>query len=229
MTRNFDQNIRYPREVKLKVKLSLCLINYASRHEDVWGSGGKAPPFLTSALDGVESLASRPQEKSPTYPLDGRQCGPQSRSGCCGKEKNVLPLPGIEPRTSQPVAIPTELSRLLPERFAVITLMNTLTVKPTGYRDNGGQRRENRTHTYQSCEPKVPWTGALTRHNKNMTLQWDASSSGHSTFLLQSCGLNGTVVSAVTFVLRNSPAFYHIYFWLSDAESRLKFNSTSNE
>jgi hypothetical protein len=30
-----------------KVKLSLCLINEALRHEDIWGSGGIAPPFLT--------------------------------------------------------------------------------------------------------------------------------------------------------------------------------------
>jgi hypothetical protein len=35
-----------------KVKLSLCLINYALCHEDILGSGGTAPPFLTSALHG---------------------------------------------------------------------------------------------------------------------------------------------------------------------------------
>jgi hypothetical protein len=34
------------------VKLSLCLINYAQRYEDVWWSGGIAPPFLTLDLDG---------------------------------------------------------------------------------------------------------------------------------------------------------------------------------
>jgi hypothetical protein len=33
------------------VKLSLCLINYAPRHEEVWESGGIVPPFLTTALD----------------------------------------------------------------------------------------------------------------------------------------------------------------------------------
>jgi hypothetical protein len=43
-----------------KVKLSLCLINYASRHEDVLGSGGIAPSFLTSAIDGGDWSASRP-------------------------------------------------------------------------------------------------------------------------------------------------------------------------
>jgi hypothetical protein len=30
----------------IKVK-SPYLINYSPRHEDVWGSGGIAPPFLT--------------------------------------------------------------------------------------------------------------------------------------------------------------------------------------
>jgi hypothetical protein len=29
--------------------LSLCLINYTPKHEDVWGSRGVAPSFLTSA------------------------------------------------------------------------------------------------------------------------------------------------------------------------------------
>jgi hypothetical protein len=29
-------------------------------HEDIWGSGGIAPPFLTSELDGSEWLVSCP-------------------------------------------------------------------------------------------------------------------------------------------------------------------------
>jgi hypothetical protein len=41
-----------------KKKLSLCLINEALCHEHVWGSGGIAKPFLTSALDGCEWSAS---------------------------------------------------------------------------------------------------------------------------------------------------------------------------
>jgi hypothetical protein len=40
--------------VHVEGKLCLCLINEASRHKDVWGSEGIAPPFLTSALDGGE-------------------------------------------------------------------------------------------------------------------------------------------------------------------------------
>jgi hypothetical protein len=34
-----------------EVKLSLGLINYVPRHEDVWGSSGISPPFFTLALD----------------------------------------------------------------------------------------------------------------------------------------------------------------------------------
>jgi hypothetical protein len=61
----------------IKVKFSLCLINYALCHEDIWRSGGISPPFLTSALDGGEWSASRPGRftpwgKSPLYPLDRR-------------------------------------------------------------------------------------------------------------------------------------------------------------
>jgi hypothetical protein len=40
--------------------LSSWLINQALCHEDVCGSGGTAPPFLTLALDGGEWSASRP-------------------------------------------------------------------------------------------------------------------------------------------------------------------------
>jgi hypothetical protein len=41
-----------------KVKFSLCLIILALCHEDVWGSGGIASPFLTSALYGGEWSSS---------------------------------------------------------------------------------------------------------------------------------------------------------------------------
>jgi hypothetical protein len=49
----------------VKVKLSLCLINYKSWPEDIPGSGGIAPPFLTSASDGVKRSASRPGHFNP--------------------------------------------------------------------------------------------------------------------------------------------------------------------
>jgi hypothetical protein len=35
--------------------------------------------------------------KSQGYPLDRKLDGPQSRSGRCGEEKNLFPLPEIEP------------------------------------------------------------------------------------------------------------------------------------
>jgi hypothetical protein len=55
-------------------------------------------------MDESEWSASRfglftPGEKPPV-PLNGRQGGPQSRSGRGGKEKNSLSLPGIESRSS---------------------------------------------------------------------------------------------------------------------------------
>jgi hypothetical protein len=37
-----------------KIKLCICTNNLAPFLEDVWGSGGISPPFLTSALDGYE-------------------------------------------------------------------------------------------------------------------------------------------------------------------------------
>jgi hypothetical protein len=57
----------------------------------------------------VVSFTPRPlylRGKSPGTHLIG---GAQRRSGSCGVEKNLLALPGIEPR---PVAIQTKLSRL---------------------------------------------------------------------------------------------------------------------
>jgi hypothetical protein len=79
------------------LKLSLYLINYALCHEDILGSGGIAPSFLTSSLDGGEWSDSRPMSLYPgrkrgRYPWDRSQGGPQSRSGRHGKEKiNLAP------------------------------------------------------------------------------------------------------------------------------------------
>jgi hypothetical protein len=41
----------------VKVKLSLCSINHLPHQEDVWGSGGIVPAFLTSVIDGGECSA----------------------------------------------------------------------------------------------------------------------------------------------------------------------------
>jgi hypothetical protein len=42
----------YWRIIQCKSRLPLGVINEALRHKDIWGSGGKASPFLTSPLDG---------------------------------------------------------------------------------------------------------------------------------------------------------------------------------
>jgi hypothetical protein len=49
----------------IKVKLSLRLINKAPGHKDVWGSGGIAPTFLTSALNGDKLSATRSYRFTP--------------------------------------------------------------------------------------------------------------------------------------------------------------------
>jgi hypothetical protein len=77
-------------------------------------SGGIAPQFLTSVLDGGEWSASRPgrftKGESPRYSLDRRLGGPQSQSGRNVEEKNLSSAGNRTPAV-QPVAIPTELSR----------------------------------------------------------------------------------------------------------------------
>jgi hypothetical protein len=69
-----------------KVKLSLCLTNWAPCHEGVWGSGCIEPHFLYlgTIWRWVVSFTHRPlypREKSYQCPLDRRLGGPQSRSG----------------------------------------------------------------------------------------------------------------------------------------------------
>jgi hypothetical protein len=53
-----------------------------------------------------------PLRKSPRYPFHGRLGGPQSRSGRCEVEKNLLPLPGIELRLLDRPARNSSISRL---------------------------------------------------------------------------------------------------------------------
>jgi hypothetical protein len=73
-----------------------------------------APSFLILALGGGEWSAScsscfTPREAAPNIHWLG---GSQGQSGCCGVEKNLIPLPGIEPQPSihlYPSAILTEL------------------------------------------------------------------------------------------------------------------------
>jgi hypothetical protein len=71
---------------------------------------------MTSALNGVTSftpLPLYPLGNSPHYVLDRRLSGPQSPSGRY-EEKNLFPVCSL-------VAIPTELSRLVPEYYKKCT------------------------------------------------------------------------------------------------------------
>jgi hypothetical protein len=61
------------KKVKKKGKF-VPVLNYAPRHEDVWGSGDIAPPFLTLALDGGEWSASCPSRFTPGERVDGTHC-----------------------------------------------------------------------------------------------------------------------------------------------------------
>jgi hypothetical protein len=72
------------------------------------GSGGIAPLFFTSVLDGGEWSASRPSQFTPggrnhRHPLGRGLGGPQSQIGHCGEEKILFPLSGNEPRTFVPL------------------------------------------------------------------------------------------------------------------------------
>ena len=69
------------------------------------GSRGIAYSFLTTAREGGEVSASRLGRSLPPgktlYPLYRRLCVPQGRSGQVWK---ILPPPGFDPQTIQPVA-----------------------------------------------------------------------------------------------------------------------------
>jgi hypothetical protein len=57
-----------PRKIlkgKVQVKLSLWLVSEAVCHEDIWGSGGIAPSFLTSALMEMSGQLHAPAALSP--------------------------------------------------------------------------------------------------------------------------------------------------------------------
>jgi hypothetical protein len=89
-----------------KVKLTLCSINCASRHEDVSGIGGIALSYLTSALDGVEWSDSRPAPLAPGKEPPGTHwigAWVGLRAGLNAMEKRkTLPLKIVEHRPSSP-------------------------------------------------------------------------------------------------------------------------------
>jgi hypothetical protein len=76
----------HPSKCKGKV---VPVLNWASYHEEVWGSGGVTPRILNR---GGEWSASRPGDR--------RLGGPQSQSRRCGEGKKPLSLLTIEPQSS---------------------------------------------------------------------------------------------------------------------------------
>jgi hypothetical protein len=73
------------------------------------GSGGVAPPFLTSALGGGEWSASCPGHFTPGERAPGTHCGLQIRSGLYGEEEILAPA---GKRTPGLLASSTSLYRL---------------------------------------------------------------------------------------------------------------------
>jgi hypothetical protein len=56
----YYDGLNFCRENMLRSSKVIIGLDWARRHEDVWGSENIAPPFLTSALDGVEWSALCP-------------------------------------------------------------------------------------------------------------------------------------------------------------------------
>jgi hypothetical protein len=61
-------------ESTVQVQLSRCLSNQALPLEEMWGNGGIASPFLTSALDGVEWSFSCSGSFNPRERIPGSHC-----------------------------------------------------------------------------------------------------------------------------------------------------------
>jgi hypothetical protein len=89
--------------VKVKIKLCLCLIkHYSMKKTGEWSYSSTILDIGTRWRWVVSSTPGPlyPREKSPRYELDRRLFGPQILSRRCGIDKNLLPMPGIEPRPS---------------------------------------------------------------------------------------------------------------------------------
>jgi hypothetical protein len=76
--------------------------------DGIWKSGGIAPPFLTSALDGGEWSASRPlrvalRDIAPVVRCIGDWIGPRARLDAVGTGKNCCSA-GNQIPVVQPIA-----------------------------------------------------------------------------------------------------------------------------
>jgi hypothetical protein len=93
-----------------KVKLSLCLINYALRYEGIWELRYSSTILVLGTrwrlVLRFTLLPLYLPGKEPPVPMDRRMVESHSWSGRCGVEKNVLPLPGIEAQPSSPSLYP---------------------------------------------------------------------------------------------------------------------------
>jgi hypothetical protein len=83
--------------VKVNVQLSLCLINYALQHKDVWESGGTALPFLTLVLDGGEWSASRSGHFTPSTRWSGGWAGSRASLDTVESGEKILPHRELNP------------------------------------------------------------------------------------------------------------------------------------
>jgi hypothetical protein len=86
---------------RVKVRVKGKFVPVLTKHHAM-GSGGIAPRILNLGTRWrcVVRFMPRllyPQGKNPWYPLDRRLCGPQSRSGRGGENKNSQPSLGIKP------------------------------------------------------------------------------------------------------------------------------------
>jgi hypothetical protein len=110
---------------ELPVKVNLILSCKVNVKLSPWRRMGSEIIDLGTKRMWVVRFTPRPlyhQRKSPRYPLYTRLGGPQNRSGRCGIERYQMPIPGIEPRPSrsQPVAIPTEILRLIIKLYIIV-------------------------------------------------------------------------------------------------------------
>jgi hypothetical protein len=111
---NTTQRIRPWNHRRKKVKLSLCLTNWALRHEGVWRCGGIAPLHLTSALVRGEWSGSHPGCFKPL----GKTPSTHWIGGWVGSRALLS--------SQWPVTIPTALSRLRNHRHMSLSMQNTL-------------------------------------------------------------------------------------------------------
>jgi hypothetical protein len=132
----------------------MCLIYQALCHEDIWGSGDIARPFLTLALDGDEWSASRTGRFIPGKDPPAPNGDPEPVWTLWRK----MPCPCQESKPARPVrslaSIATELSRLL---LCKIIRMKIFKVPTVTFRFS----TERQFWTGYNCARNAPQPGAF--------------------------------------------------------------------